>query len=807
MDDSPQVLKVGTVRRAPVRLGTKAETLTALRPLLRHSQVCDLVYFTVEDWEQRATHCIATIRSTLAVRWVIVRSSAIGEDSANQSMAGCFTSILDVDASSDVALERAISAVIDSYGPTRSDHQILVQPMLHRASLVGVVMTHDLDTGAPYYVINYDDESGRTDTVTGGLGVNKTVMVLRSDGPQRVESPRVKVVLKAVQEVEALCGPRSLDIEVAVDDQNTVSLLQVRPIATQSRWHPGVEADVHRGLAEIQALLVERVGRRPGVFGTRPVYAMMSDWNPAEMIGERPRPLAFSLYERLITRTTWRTARARMGYHDPAGESLMFLLGHQPFIDVRNSFSSFIPQGLPSSIGDRLVEAWLDRLRAHPELHDKVEFEVATTSLDFSFHETLRSRYPHLLSRDDAETWRVALRDLTRSVVRSVDGDGAFAWALDQAAQLERSQEGLEARCQAFISGRSEISGVLTLLDECQRLGTEPFAVAARSAFIAEAFLRSLQARGAVSSDDVAALKRSWVTVAGTLAKEVAAVRSGERTADTFIEHFGHLRPGTYDVRSLRYADMPGLIEALTHAPEGHLVSKPVDLGVRVKADIDALLREAGLELDAGTLLQFAERAIVARESLKFVFSKHVSAALELLVHWGARHGAGREDLSLLTLNQLQSLDTASDTTALREAVGAAREREARSGAVRLSYIVRDEDDIFVIPLHRSSPNFITRKSVRGHVVSLTGAETDLPDVNGKIACIENADPGFDWIFSQRLAGLITKYGGANSHMAIRSAEFEIPAAIGCGQQTFDRLVQAGIIELDCASRTVRPAR
>ena len=53
---------------------------------------------------------------------------------------------------------------------------------------------------------------------------------------------------------------------------------------------------------------------------------------------------------------------------------------------------------------------------------------------------------------------------------------------------------------------------------------------------------------------------------------------------------------------------------------------------------------------------------------------------------------------------------------------------------------------------------------------------------------IENADPGFDWIFSQNILALITKYGGANSHMAIRCNEFGIPAAIGCGEQRFEAI-------------------
>ena len=77
--------------------------------------------------------------------------------------------------------------------------------------------------------------------------------------------------------------------------------------------------------------------------------------------------------------------------------------------------------------------------------------------------------------------------------------------------------------------------------------------------------------------------------------------------------------------------------------------------------------------------------------------------------------------------------------------------------------------------------------------------------ITGKVILIENADPGFDWIFSQEIIALITKYGGANSHMAIRCAEFGIPAAIGCGEQRFETLKKARSIMLDCSSRILTP--
>ena len=47
-------------------------------------------------------------------------------------------------------------------------------------------------------------------------------------------------------------------------------------------------------------------------------------------------------------------------------------------------------------------------------------------------------------------------------------------------------------------------------------------------------------------------------------------------------------------------------------------------------------------------------------------------------------------------------------------------------------------------------------------------------------------------------------YGGANSHMAIRAAEFGLPAAIGVGEQLYKNCCNAKIIELDAAGETIR---
>ena len=72
-----------------------------------------------------------------------------------------------------------------------------------------------------------------------------------------------------------------------------------------------------------------------------------------------------------------------------------------------------------------------------------------------------------------------------------------------------------------------------------------------------------------------------------------------------------------------------------------------------------------------------------------------------------------------------------------------------------------------------------------------------------KLLPIENADPGYDWVFTKNLSALITKYGGVASHMSIRCAEIGLPAAIGCGEILFEKLKSAHKILLDCKNKEI----
>ena len=50
--------------------------------------------------------------------------------------------------------------------------------MIQKTIVSGVIFTNEINKGAPYYVINYDDVSGKTDTVTSGKGIIQTKLCM-----------------------------------------------------------------------------------------------------------------------------------------------------------------------------------------------------------------------------------------------------------------------------------------------------------------------------------------------------------------------------------------------------------------------------------------------------------------------------------------------------------------------------------------------------------------------------------------------------------------------------------------------------
>jgi glutamine kinase len=152
--------------------------------LVKKSKIPGLVYFTAGEWYKNPVFCIQKIRKHIVDPLVAVRSSSLTEDCWNSSNAGAFTSLLNIDSSNNNLLINAIDRVIASYGSDSESNQVLVQEMVNHVSLSGVLFTRSIDLDAPYFVVNYDDITGKTDTVTSGLGKTLRTVFLYKGHPE-----------------------------------------------------------------------------------------------------------------------------------------------------------------------------------------------------------------------------------------------------------------------------------------------------------------------------------------------------------------------------------------------------------------------------------------------------------------------------------------------------------------------------------------------------------------------------------------------------------------------------------------------
>ena len=783
---------------------SKAESLLNIKELSSKFNVPKLLTFSVSELTNEQDTCFEKIQSYFGSLPVAIRSSAGDEDGKDSSSAGLYESVLDVPSDDKEQVLSAIAEVITSYEkirPCKSEDRVIVQEMINNPSCSGVVFTHELNTGAPYYVINYDDVSGLTNTVTSGGGeyANRTLYVHRG-ALDSIRSERFKILLNAVAELEVIMNNKFLDIEFAIDNDLTPHLFQVRSITTLPNWNRNLTNKIDLHLDGIKSFVSNKFKPVESVHGKTTVFSQMSDWNPAEIIGRVPRALSLSMYKRLITDSVWSRARAQMGYAAPTGHPLMVSLAGQPFIDTRLSFQSFLPAGLPSDIAEKLVNSWVDHLQSQPELHDKVEFDVAVTSYTFNFDELAERLISNALSPQEAQTFKDLLHAQTVELVQG-KGVGSIEYAMQLTNKLEQIQQGAKSDCD-------DVSYLLQQIDNCKEFGTLPFSMLARHGFIAKSLLVSLQESNILTAEEVDNFQASIVTVASELVEDMHQMELGTLSLNDILVRYGHLRPGTYDILSLRYDQMEDFGKEVAGKRHKKALAE-FELSSDKKLKIDQLLKEHKFEdVSCDDLFEYFRQAIVGREFGKFVFTKTLSTMLEIIANFGEKHGLSREEMSHVPIDAITNIASNSIETSveeyLREHSNMNNEKYSFSRAIRLPQVLFDVEGIDVIPFQVSQPNFITKDKTTATKVAITSHEYS-NTLDGRIVLIENADPGFDWIFLQNIAGLVTKFGGANSHMAIRCAEFGIPAAIGCGEQRFESLLKAKVIELDAGAGLVQP--
>ena len=771
---------------------TKAGMLKYIKEHMKSVNILPVLAVKSSDFFDNERETINLVLEFAQGEPLIVRSSSSMEDTAGYSNAGKFESILNVIPQYD-AVRNAVEKVYGSYD-TEQNEEVLIQPMLQKIKKSGVVFTADMDTFADYYTVNYYEGDDSAAVTSGNSNALRTFIKYKFSDFQ-VGDQDMEELLAVCGQIEKFLKNDALDIEFAIDENGKVYVFQVRPIA-QGRKEQYEKVDLKPALKRIYKKVKKLSAQHPFLLGHTTCFGVMPDWNPAEILGVRPKKLAISLYKELITDNVWAHQRHDYGYCDLTMHPLMISFCGVPYIDTRITFNSFVPQNLNGKIAEKLVNYYLNKLARSPKYHDKIEFEIVFSCYYLGIHDQLKELLDYGFNENEITRIEFSLLELTNNIISP--GTGLYKKDIDKITVLEENYH------KIVRSDISLVDKIYWLIEECKAYGTLPFAGVARAGFIAVQFLKSFVNIGIINQDEYDAYMNSLDTVNKRMNRDLKKVTAGTLSKEEFLIRYGHIRPGTYDIMSKRYDEAFEEYFGDSTAWDMDVTEETFSFSEEKMFRIQTELEQNGLTINAMELISFIRESIEGREYLKFIFTKSVSKILLLIEDLGNRTGISKEDMAYLDISVVKQLymdlHTGDIRTVFEENIRHNQLQYRSAIRLKLPSIIVEPEDVYSFWLLGEEPNYITQKSVTADTVVL---EKDSHGLEGCIVFIRSADPGFDFLFSKGIGGLVTQFGGVNSHMAIRCAELGIPAVIGAGEKNYSEWSRYKRITMDCMKKQV----
>ena len=343
------------------------------------------------------------------------------------------------------------------------------------------------------------------------------------------------------------------------------------------------------------------------------------------------------------------------------------------------------------------------------------------------------------------------------------------------------------------------ISKIYFLIEECKKNGTVAFAGLARCGFIAVDIINSLVDNKVLSISEKNRFLNSINNIATKVNNDFINLDKKE-----FCKINGHLRPNTYDIMTPNYEE--GYTTYFNNKNNFEDQNIRFNFSEKQKKYISNFLKKNNFNLNANQFIKFLKDSIYLREYSKFIFTKCIDLVFKNLINFGKRHKIDRNDLSYLNIGTIlalhDNLDSIFIINDLKDEIKKNKIIFKKNSLMHLPETITSTNDLYVYEKNNNSGNFITQKSILGETLELNNFE-NIKKIEEKILLIESADPGYDFIFSKKIKGLITKYGGQNSHMSIRSSELDLPAAIGVGEEIYNSLKNKEYITLDCLNKKI----
>ena len=358
-------------------MATKAENLVKLYNYQKkiNIYVPKIIFFSKKNFLKNNQIILKKIQNKFKNKKIILRSSSKLEDKQGSSNAGKFKSYPNLNPDSK-QIKKCINLICEDFNSLND--QIIAQEFISKPDISGVIFTRNINNNSPYYFVNIDS-SGRTDLVTSGQSnpSMKTLVFYRDTSKYKVPK-KYKKLLEVTKKIERIFNNDRIDIEFCIKNEK-IYIFQCRPLKKLKNVNDELIDDALINIT----MKIEKLKRaNPLISGNRTFFSNMADWNPAEMIGNRPSTLSMSLYSELITDHVWAIQRKNYGYNDLSSFPLMLNLGGSPYVDLRIDFNSFIPSKIPLNLKKKIINYYLNKIQKNKDSHDKVEFDVIETCFD-----------------------------------------------------------------------------------------------------------------------------------------------------------------------------------------------------------------------------------------------------------------------------------------------------------------------------------------------------------------------------------------------------------------------------------------
>jgi phosphohistidine swiveling domain-containing protein len=746
-----------------------------------------------EERAVRAAYAQLALQSGSEPTAVAVRSSAVGEDGAELSFAGQYSTCLDV-----VGETELIQAVAECLASRSSDRAasyltatgsqsaamgVLVQRMV-QAEYAGVCFTES-PTSRDELVIELVEGLG--ESLVSGTERPARVCLARDglelcsvDDPEelleRLAHETLQEVARLSLQAEAGFG-FPVDVEWALAD-GAVSLLQSRPITAS------LTSDAGEGIRREEIERLRRLAKRAGR------VLVWSDFSVADMI-PRPSPLAAEVFG-LFTDPEGSHVRAmrELGLRPPPPDQLggfFEVICGRGYLDLNASVQD-LDWALPIALDERPLRGQEGR---------GVDLEQIPVRLAW-------------------RGWRSALR-LPGALLR---------WLFVVPLRFFRLRRGLDQRFRQVIEPqvRAEAARLrgkdLTVLDRAELWSAfsshlERFMeliyyhqLTDAMAFTTHGLLRRIlkrlygDQRDAVEMRLTTGLPGNFNTLANL---DLARVAAGQLEMGEFLERYGQRGSPEYEISAPRWREDPERVEAMARAIAGAGVDplqqfeQQQEIRRRAEAQLSADIgRDWWLRPWRGAILReldHYQRYSPLRETTQGVAFLFVELARRVVLEVARRAGFG-ELIFFIGIAELRGLIfDGTDSTLLAEA----RERRRRLQAARRIYLphtLRSDDLEAIGRLPELDPDArelfgqgVSPGVVRGQARVAHGLEEARQLEAGEILVTASADPSWTPLFLVA-GGMVLEQGGMLSHPAIVAREYGLPAVVNVPHVT--RSIQTG---------------